>query len=228
MRRDGLLITQILEAFEAHSEYTSTAPADCYHIDLLERAGYVIANIERDARTNRAVKARIEMITYKGYDALDRMREEASNAKRPDKWARNEDGLTELGQKEVDLAYKNMCEGDRRYETIMWGMVSGSISISLYACKWLVDSNKIEVHKLWPLAGVIFIFALTIVIMLVSHRFSIISHDLMIKGIYRGDRNNAWRNWARYATSIANWTTLALFSGGLICLAVFILKFILN
>ena len=98
------------------------------------------------------------MITYKGYDALDRMREDASAGKKPDKRARNEDGLTELAQKEVDLAYKNMCEGDRRYETIMWGMVSGSISISLYACKWLVDSGKIELRKLWPLAGIIFIF----------------------------------------------------------------------
>ena len=228
MRRDGVLITQILEAFEAHSEYASTAPVDCYHIDLLDRAGYVIARIERDAQTNRAVKASIEMITYKGYDALDRMREDASNAKKPDKWARNEDGLTELEQREVDLAFKNMCEGDRRYETIMWGMVSGSISISLYACKWLVDSGKIELRKLWPLAGIIFIFALAIIIMLVSHRFSIIAHDLMIKKIYRGDRRAAWKNWARSATSIANWTTLVLFSGGLICLAVFILKFILN
>lgn len=228
MRRDGVLITQILEAFEAHSEYTSTAPVDCYHIDLLDRAGYVIARIERDAQTNRAVKASIEMITYKGYDVLDRMREDSSAVKKPDKWVRNEDGLTELAQKEVDLAYKNMCEGDRRYETIMWGMVSGSISISLYACKWLVDSGKIELRKLWPLAGIIFIFALAIIIMLVSHRFSIIAHDLMIKKIYRGDRRAAWKNWARSATSIANWTTLVLFSCGLICLAVFILKFILN
>ena len=228
MRRDGALITQILEAFEAHSEYTSTAPADCYHIDLLDRAGYVIAKIERDDKTNRAVKASIDMITYKGYDALNNLRADASNVKKPDKWARNEDGLTELAQKDVDLAYKNMCEGDRRYETILWGMVSGAISISLYAFKWLVDSGKIELCKLWPLAGSICIFALAIVVMLVSHRFSIISHDLMIKKIYHGDRRTAWKNWARPATSIANWTTLVLFSSGLICLVIFILKFILN
>ena len=192
MKRNGCLMTKILEEFEEYSVYETKSPIAAYHIDILARANWVDAVITRDGE-GRAVAAKITMILKAGYDALDKMRRyridcEQSVNHEPQ---RNEDGLTEIDQKEVDLAYKNICEGDVRYEKLLWLLVSGSTVISLWIAKWYTEAgNKFggPISAMKPICFALCSWGLAMICLVVSHIFSGIAHNCLIERIYAGKR----------------------------------------
>lgn len=215
MKRNGRLITKILEEFEEHSRYETKSVVDSYHIDVLARAGWVDADITRDAN-GRAVEANIKMILKPGYDALDNMRKYRAEQERQSEPERNEDGLTEIDQKEVDLAYKNICEGDVRYEKALWLLVSGSTTLSLLFGQWYISKDGFggNVKDLMPVVWAVVFWAATMISLVLSHVFSTFAHKNLIHRIYDHKRRvktaNGWSN----AVQVANIAASVLYIAG--------------
>lgn len=216
MKRDGRLVTRILEEFEDYSLYETKSPVAAYHIDVLARAKWVDAEIVRD-ENGRAVAAKIKMILKDGYDALDKMRQYRNAHLDKSEIKRNEDGLTELDQKDVDLAYKNICDGDVRYEKLLWLLVSGSTVISLLIARWYTDvGNKFggPVSDMRPICWALCFWASAMLCLVVSHIFSSCAHKCLIKKIYAGNRKKHGDKGWSVATNLANQTAAALYLVG--------------
>lgn len=220
MKRNGRLMTKILEEFEEYSYYETDSPIAAYHIDVLARANWIDAEIVRD-NSGRAIHARIKLILKDGYDALDKMRQYRREYQQSDRCEpqRNEDGLTQIDQKEVDLAYKNICDGDVRYEKLLWMLVSGSTVISLLIAKWYADvGNKFggPLSDMRPICWALCFWGFAMSCLVASHIFSGSAHKRFIKKIYTGNRKKQSGGGWSVATNIANHAAAILYLTGFI------------